>query len=404
MEQSILDKGIDCARKAIASDHAGDYSEALKLYTQAIQYLLVYAKSQPESNKIIIRNRLEGYMSRAETLKVAMQQGLKPQTTNQQVSIVQDDDDDEDFDLRTELTKRVGMGEVKEKLLAFEHGIALDARRKQLSDGKFKTAAFPHSLMKGPPGCGKTSCARLIAKVLRKLKVLDQGQLVEVQRSDLVGTHIGHTAVKTRGIIEKARGGVLFVDECYRLSNRGENDFGTEAIDELMSAMENENIVMIFAGYNNEDMDKFISSNPGLFRRITHHFIFENYSPSELAQIFLLKVNASGFRLASPIHDNPSALTKMLLQYTTREQRERMNGGLCDHLLRNAKRHLDQRLTIDASVDDLLTYTEDDLIRAMRDLPTPPPMIVTTSTAAQHASDSGGGGIVVSSATRRFLG
>ena len=97
--------------------------------------------------------------------------------------------------------------------------------------------------------------ARLIGQALRELGVLSKGHLVEVQRGDLVAGHIGQTAIQTRSIIESAKGGVLFVDECYRLSGRGPADFGPEAIDELMSAMESGDPVMIFAGYNDSSMD-----------------------------------------------------------------------------------------------------------------------------------------------------
>merc|ERR550514_1109688 len=129
--------------------------------------------------------------------------------------------------------------------------------------------------------------ARLLARALRSLGVLKRGHLVEVQRGDLVAGHIGQTAIRTREALERARGGVLFVDECYRLSGGGgagsSNDFGQEAIDELMAGMERGDPCVIFAGYADAAMDGFVESNPGLFRRIQRTFVFEAYSPRELA-------------------------------------------------------------------------------------------------------------------------
>jgi len=369
----FLQRGIELARTAIDADNAGDYHGALDLYSKSIQTLLLAAKYERNAkSRSVLTARIDGYLSRAETLKEALNAGRKPGVASE--APTEDKDEDlSDFDLRTELSKRVGMREVKEKLLAFEHGLALDARRKEV-DTRVKTGQqFPHCLFRGPPGSGKTSMARLLAKSLRKLGVLKTGKLVEVQRSDLVGTHIGHTAVKTKAVVDRARGGVLFVDECYRLAGRGDNDFGQEAVEELMSAMESPDMVFIFAGYDDTHMDDFIQLNPGLFRRIHHVFTFVSYTPEELAQIFLLKVDASGFRLAPPLKDSVSNVADLLLRHTSQAQRERLNGGLADHLLRNAKRYLDQRLTVDSPVDELLTYTADDISHACADVPTPPP-------------------------------
>jgi len=142
--------------------------------------------------------------------------------------------------------------------------------------------------------------------------------------------------------------------------------------------MEGGDVVMIFAGYNDAHMDEFITLNPGLFRRIHHVFTFENYAPEELAQILLLKIASSGFRLEPSLED-ATAVAGLLVAHTTREQRARMNGGLCDHVLRHAKRHLDARLTGDEAVEALLTYTAHDLQRACADLPTPPPLASETT-------------------------
>ncbi|KAJ8613253.1 hypothetical protein CTAYLR_004526 [Chrysophaeum taylorii] len=368
-ESNVLERGIEAARAATAADNAGDYDKALDMYLTAVKFLLHVVKYGPESQREPIKRRVEGYLGRAEQIKQARNAGDKPKAKIE----APPPEDLENFDLRAELEKRVGMDDVKRKLLAFEHGQILDARRRELSR-EVKAAPFPHCLFKGPPGSGKTSMARLVAKSLAKLGVLETGHLIEVQRSDLVAGHIGQTAIKTRAVIDKAKGGVLFVDECYRLAGRGDNDFGPEAIDELMAAMEAGDPIIIFAGYDDIHMDDFVKSNPGLFRRIQYVFTFTNYSPRELAQILLLKIDTHGFKLAPPLDKNPDSIAALLVNHTTQDQRHRMNGGLCDALLRHAKTHLDARLTVDSNVDALLTYTPDDLIRACADLPTPPPL------------------------------
>jgi hypothetical protein len=223
--------------------------------------------------------------------------------------------------------------------------------------------------------------ARLLARSLKSLGVLKKGHLVEVQRSDLVAGFVGQTALRTREVVESAKGGVLFVDECNRLkppASQSGRDFGTAASDEYMMPRETGDPVMIFAGYNDAQMDGFVAANPGLFRRINYTFVFECYSPLELAAILRTKIQSSGFALeaaleAPPGGGEPTELGRLLEQHTTLEQRERMNGGICDHILRNAKRHLDSRLTLDSPNDTLMVYRRADLEAACAACPVPPP-------------------------------
>uniref|UniRef100_A0A7S2CBY4 Vesicle-fusing ATPase n=1 Tax=Florenciella parvula TaxID=236787 RepID=A0A7S2CBY4_9STRA len=381
----ILSNALETVKRAIAADHAGDYEQALELYASSIKSFLHEIKySRNEAERKMMTERVEGYMNRAEQIKMSLNTTSKPLRAGggaedaaaaaAAAEAAEAEVDDGPFDLREELAKRVGMAEVKEQVLAFEHTLALDKRRRELGAETKGDAPFPHLLFKGPPGCGKTSMARLICKALKSLGVLTRGHLVEVQRGDLVAGHIGQTAIQTRKIIESAKGGVLFVDECYRLSGRGPSDFGPEAIDELMSAMETGNPVMIFAGYNDAAMDEFVASNPGLFRRISSVFVFDAYQTSELAEILMLKIEGSGFRLALPEDERLGVLHELIEGSTTALQRERMNGGICDHILRNAKRHLDARLTIDDGLEEMMTYTTDDLVQACADVPTPSPL------------------------------
>ncbi len=183
-----------------------------------------------------------------------------------------------------ELDGLIGLTTVKTVVREIEALVEIQ-RRRQLVGLRVETQML-HMVFKGLPGTGKTTVARLLGGILRSLEVLSKGHVIEVERADLVGEYIGHTAQKTRDAIRKALGGILFVDEAYSLARGGPKDFGKEAIDTLVKAMEDfkGQFVLILAGYPKE-MDMFIETNPGLRSRFGMILDFPPYTSQELVTI-----------------------------------------------------------------------------------------------------------------------
>ena len=157
-----------------------------------------------------------------------------------------------------------------------------------------------HMCFTGNPGTGKTTVAMRMAEILHRLGYVRKGHLIAVTRDDLVGQYIGHTAPKTREVLKRAMGGVLFIDEAYYLYRpENERDYGQEAIEILLQVMENQrdDLVVILAGYKDR-MDTFFQSNPGMASRIAHHIDFPDYSVDELYSISGLMLAKMGYRLA----------------------------------------------------------------------------------------------------------
>ncbi|KIL34765.1 ATPase AAA [Cohnella kolymensis] len=183
-----------------------------------------------------------------------------------------------------ELDRMVGLDNVKE--LVYEIYALLQIGHFRTEAGLQAHAHVYHMIFKGNPGTGKTTVARLLAKLFQGMGLLAKGHLVEVERADLVGEYIGHTAQKTRDLVKKALGGVLFVDEAYSLARGGEKDFGKEAIDTLVKAMEDykNQFVLILAGYTLE-IETFLLTNPGLPSRFPIQMDFPDYTVDQLLSI-----------------------------------------------------------------------------------------------------------------------
>ena len=187
-------------------------------------------------------------------------------------------------ELMEELNSLTGLAGVKNEVQTLTNLIKIEKIREQRN---LKTAKVSkHLVFLGNPGTGKTTVARLLSQIYKQLGVLEKGQLVEVDRAGLVAGYVGQTALKTKEKIDEAMGGILFIDEAYTLA-KGGSDFGQEAIDTILKAMEDnrENLVVIVAGYP-DPMEEFLNSNPGLKSRFSKSIMFEDYSEVELLSIF----------------------------------------------------------------------------------------------------------------------
>jgi probable Rubsico expression protein CbbX len=255
----------------------------------------------------------------------------------------------------------VGLAPVKQRIRDIAALLVVDKLRLNL--GLQAQSPSLHMCFTGNPGTGKTTVAMRMAEILHRLGYVRKGHLVAVTRDDLVGQYIGHTAPKTKEVLKKAMGGVLFIDEAYYLYRpENERDYGQEAIEILLQVMENQrdDLVVILAGYKDR-MDTFFQSNPGMSSRIAHHIDFPDYSVDELLLI-------AGKMLAQQHYRFGEGMADVMRRYLERRitQPNFANARSVRNALDRARLRQASRLFADRdrvlSADDLSTLSADDLL------------------------------------------
>ena len=222
---------------------------------------------------------------------------------NEYISIKEANPEESLDSLLKELNSLIGLETVKNDVNSLINLIRI--RKIREKRGISQPDMSLHLVFSGKPGTGKTTVARLLSKIYFKIGVLSKGHLVEVDRSGLVGGYVGQTALKVKDVVAKAMGGILFVDEAYSLSsNKDDSDYGKEAIDTLLKAMEDnrDDFIVIVAGYP-ELMEGFLESNPGLKSRFNKFIQFEDYKPNELLDIFIKMCNDSKFLIDDDVKE-----------------------------------------------------------------------------------------------------
>lgn len=258
-----------------------------------------------------------------------------------------------------ELEALVGLANVKK--IIYEIRAFVQIQKKRASKGLIAQPNVLHMIFKGNPGTGKTTVARILGKLFKELGVLQKGHLIEIERADLVGEYIGQTAQKTREQVKRSLGGILFIDEAYSLARGGEKDFGKEAIDSLVKAMEDhkDNLILILAGYK-EEMDLFMQTNPGLRSRFPIHIDFPDYQIEELMEIALIMFKDRQYDLS------PYAETKLSLAIQKKivfGHRYSGNARMVRNIVEKTIRQQAVRLmhNQELSTEELLTLEAEDL-------------------------------------------
>lgn len=268
-----------------------------------------------------------------------------------------------------DLNALIGLSTIKHDVKELTDFVKVQKLRKD--QGLKSVPTSLHLVFTGNPGTGKTTVARIIGRIYKKIGVLSKGQLVEVDRSGLVAGYVGQTAIKTQQKIQEAMGGVLFIDEAYALSGGDQDAFGQEAINTILKAMEDhrDDLIIIVAGYT-EPMAHFIASNPGLKSRFNKYIEFPDYTLDELQDIFMMNVKKYDYTVADDVLAQIRgmiAAKKIMTMENFANAREVRN--LFEEVITNQARRV--AAMENPTAEDIMAITLDDLVDSDKETPAP---------------------------------
>jgi probable Rubsico expression protein CbbX len=256
----------------------------------------------------------------------------------------------------------VALEPVKRRIREIAALLVIDRLREEMGIGSQPPTL--HMSFTGSPGTGKTTVALRMADILHRLGYIEKGHLISVTRDDLVGQYVGHTAPKTKDVVKRALGGILFIDEAYYLHRpENERDYGQEAIEVLLQVMESErqNLVVVMAGYK-EPMEEFFQANPGMGSRVAHHISFPDYDAHELMQIAELMVGAQGYELSDEAGEAFRDYIERRLERPRFAHGRSIRNAIERARMRQATRLFESNEKL--SKQDLITLEPDDILQS----------------------------------------
>ena len=318
-------KAINTLNKLVSDSNFSSNLEKIRIQNRISsindkqnQSFLLTALSETKNPKLQqILNSFENFAHVAFNLKFdkeATKQILesKKEIENSNITAISGEDTLEK--VLEELNQLVGLEKVKQDVNEIIN--LLEVQKKRELQGLKNIEIMLHTVFIGPPGTGKTTVARLLGRIFKHLGYLSKGQLYETDREGMIAGYVGQTATKVNKVVEESKGGVLFIDEAYGLTQNGlGNDYGAEAVNTLLKRMEDfrDDLAVVVAGYN-EPMQLFIASNPGLRSRFNRYFFFEHFSPSQLLEIFVSFCKKSDFILTPEASEKISDTFELLYQ------------------------------------------------------------------------------------------